>query len=327
MALHGGQCRFVERQRQIDPLQCGFAVNTLTLAADPFAAQPLGDRAGGAGAEERIEHHVTLVGGGEHHPVKQRLRLLRWVDLCAALLEPFLARTDRQHPVRTHLQFVVERLHQTVVEGVLGLLPHRAPDQRFVRVGKAGAFEIGHRVGLAPDHVVKDPEPHVLHHRAKAEDIVIAADHPDRAIGLQHPARLGQPLAAKLVIGRKAVELVPVIGHRINMAAIGARQVTAKLQVVGRIGENHVDTVGRQRAHRLDAIAIEDLPQGQIGPRDLISGAQPRLFPNQKLSHSAFKSPKVIHRVSPPVSHVKRKLAGILGIHGHQMVNTARNGT
>ena len=48
----------------------------VALDPDPVAAQPLGDRARCAGAEERIEHEVARLGGGEHDPVEQRLGLL-----------------------------------------------------------------------------------------------------------------------------------------------------------------------------------------------------------------------------------------------------------
>ena len=53
-----------------------------------------------------------------------------------------------------------------------------------MRVGEAGAFEIRHRVGLAPDDIVEDPITSILHSRADAEDIVVAANDPKRAIWL-----------------------------------------------------------------------------------------------------------------------------------------------
>src|SRR3546814_14960273 len=64
---------------------------------------------------------------------------------------------------------------------VARLFAHRRPDQRLVRVGEAGALEIGHRVRLAPHDVVEDPIAIVLERGADAENIVIAADHPDRS--------------------------------------------------------------------------------------------------------------------------------------------------
>ena len=77
------------------------------LAADPFAAQPLGDRTRRAGAEERVEHDVAFFGGRQQDAVKESLRFLGRVGLLAALFQALAARTDRQNPVRTHLEFVV----------------------------------------------------------------------------------------------------------------------------------------------------------------------------------------------------------------------------
>src|SRR3546814_13374140 len=57
-----------------------------------------------AGAEEGIEDHVAGVRAGEQDAIEQRLRLLRRVDLCPALLQPFLAAADRDQPVAAHLQ-------------------------------------------------------------------------------------------------------------------------------------------------------------------------------------------------------------------------------
>ena len=51
-----------------------------------------------------------------------------------------------------------------------------------MRVGEAGAFEIRHRVGLAPDDIVEDPITSILHSRAHAENIVVTANDPKRAI-------------------------------------------------------------------------------------------------------------------------------------------------
>src|SRR3546814_5431671 len=58
-----------------------------------------------------------------------------------------------------------------------------------MRVGEARALEIGHRIGLAPDDVVQDPESLVLQLRADTKDVVVAADHPQRTVILQDAAR------------------------------------------------------------------------------------------------------------------------------------------
>ncbi len=78
-------------------------------------------------------------------------------------------------------------------------------------VGETPTTEVGHRVGLAPDDVVENPEPEILQRRADTENIVIAADDPERAVGSQDAVHLGEPGAAELVIGRQVVELVPII--------------------------------------------------------------------------------------------------------------------
>ena len=261
LALHRGERAFVERQFLLDPLERGVAVIAFALAADPFAPQPFGHRAGGAGAEERIEHHVAALGGGEQHAVEQAFGLLRRVDLVPALLQPLRPVADRQHPVAAHLQFVVERLHRAVVEVILGLLALRTPQQRLMRIGEARAAEIGHRVRLAPDDVVEDPEAQVLQDRADAVDVVIAADDPQPAIGLEHALGLGQPFAGEIVVDLETVELVPVIGHRIDVAAIGPVEIAPELEVVGRVGEDEVHAGVGKRAHGGHAIAGEDLPQ------------------------------------------------------------------
>ena len=61
-----------------------------------------------------------------------------------------------------------------------------------MRVGEARAAEVRHRVRLAPDDVVEDPEVGVLEQRADAVDVVIAADHPDRAVVLEDAPRLAR---------------------------------------------------------------------------------------------------------------------------------------
>ncbi len=162
--------------------------------------------------------------GGKDHPMQQGLGLLGRVRLGAGrVLHPLFAGGQRQGPVGAHLQIVVGQLHGVVVEGVA---PRAArlggPDQGLVRVGEAGALEIRHRVGLAPDHVVQDPEAQVLERRADAEDVVVAADHPERAVILQHPAGGGQPFASETVVGRERGELVPVVIDRVDLGIVRA---------------------------------------------------------------------------------------------------------
>ena len=189
-----------------------------------MAAKPPGDGAGRARSEERVEHHVAGLGRSQHDARQQRFRLLRRMQLVAiVVLQPLAAGADRKQPVRAHLHVVVGGFQRIVVEGVaLGLLVARRPDQRLVRILEAAAAKIRHRIGLAPDDVVEDPEAEILHGGADPEDVVVGADHPDRAAGLEHPAHRQQPGAGEGVIGRKTVELVPVVVDRIDLRLVGA---------------------------------------------------------------------------------------------------------
>ena len=114
-------------------------IGRLALDADEAAAEPLRHRAGRAGAEERVEHDVARLGRGQQHPVQQRLGLLRRMRLLAVAVAAAAPAppAERDQPVAAHLQFVVERLHRLVVEGVARLARLGAPDQRLVRVGEA----------------------------------------------------------------------------------------------------------------------------------------------------------------------------------------------
>ena len=58
-----------------------------------------------------------------------------------------------------------------------------------------------------------------------------AADHPQPAVGLEHALGFGQPLAGEIVVDLETVELVPVIGHCIDMAAVGPVEIAAELHI------------------------------------------------------------------------------------------------
>jgi hypothetical protein len=72
-------------------------VGLVALDADEMAAQPLGGRAGGAGAEEGVQHDVAGPGRGQQHPVQQALGLLGRMGLVAVVvLDPLLAGAQGQ---------------------------------------------------------------------------------------------------------------------------------------------------------------------------------------------------------------------------------------
>ena len=69
---------------------------------------------------------------------------------------------------------------------------------------------------------------------------MIGADDPDRAIGLQHAPAFLEPSPAEAVVGGEIVELVPVVVHAIDAGVVGAQKLAAKLEIIGRVGENEI---------------------------------------------------------------------------------------
>ena len=231
---------------------------------------------------KRVQHDVAGRGAGQQHAVQQRLRLLGRMQLQPVLVaQPFRPGAQRQEPVAAHLDIIVQCLHRRVVETMPRVAPTRRPDQRLVRIGEPTAAEIRHRVGLAPDHVVQHPEPQVLQRGADAEDVVVGADHPQRAILAQQPAALGEPLAGEGVVGGEIGEAVPVLIHAVDQAVIRPAQFAAELQVVGRVGEHAMHRGRRQHAHELHAVAQHDLIERQFAddfhgaPGDGVAAALP----------------------------------------------------
>ena len=259
--------------------------------------QPSRHRAGGSRAEKRVEDNIAGLRAGQQDAIKQSLGLLRRVRFCPAALDAFLSAADRKAPVRPHLEFVVERLHRAVIERIFRAFTARCPDQRLVRIGEPRALEIGHRIGLAPDDIVQNPEARILQARTDAENIVIAADHPERAVRFQDAARFGQPCRSEGIISGEGIELVPVVIDGIDASALGPEQITPKLEIIGRIGKDHVDTGIGQRRHRRNAIIHDDPVKDKLcSGRD-----RPQLF-----HYTHYSSPFQQDMVSPSESHVKQ---------------------
>src|SRR3546814_15636675 len=75
-----------------------------------------------------------------------------------------------------------------------------------MRIGETRALEIGHGIGLAPDNVVKDPEAPILQRCSHPKNVVVAADYPDGAVGLQYAPRLLQPGMGEGVVSAQRIE-------------------------------------------------------------------------------------------------------------------------
>ncbi len=125
-----------------------------------------------------------------------------------------------------------------------------------MRICKTCAAKVGHRVRLPPNHIIHDPETQILKLRANPENIVIGADHPDGAIVFQNALCCSHPLMSELVIGFKARELIPLVSDAIDLALVGAGEITLQLKIVRRVCENEIDGFFRHRIHQFNAIAL-----------------------------------------------------------------------
>jgi hypothetical protein len=118
--------------------------------------------------------------------------------------------------------------------------------------------EIRHRIRLAPDHVVEDPEAKVLHDRADTEDVVIGADDPNGRRRFHHAPASRQPGLREIVVGREARELVPVVIDGIDARIVRALEIARELEIVRRVGEHEIDGRRREFRHSGDAIACKN---------------------------------------------------------------------
>ena len=118
--------------------------------------------------------------------MQQRFRLLRRVGFLALCIAQALAAgAERHQPVAAHLQIFVQPLHRVVIEGVARLRPLAAQIIVSWALVKRRPRKLGIGLDLTPDHVIQQPIIQILQDCAHAEDIVIAADHPDRAVILR----------------------------------------------------------------------------------------------------------------------------------------------
>src|SRR6516164_3560417 len=134
-----------------------------------------------------------------------------------------------------------------------------------MRIGEAPPPEIRHGVGLAPHHVVQHPEAEVLKDGTDAEDVVIAADHPERTFRLQHPAASAKPCGGEVVVCCKTSELVPFVVDAVDLLVVGPKQFVVDLEIVRRIGENEIDALLGEFCQLLHAVPDNDLVQRKLG--------------------------------------------------------------
>ena len=84
---------------------------------------------------------------------------------------------------------------------------------------------------------------------------MIRADDPDRACVFQHALTRAQPIPRELVICFEILELIPAVVDRVDFGEVGTMQLVAQLQVIRRVGEDHIHRVRGERAEDFNAIA------------------------------------------------------------------------
>src|SRR4029078_3837908 len=125
-------------------------------------------------------------------------------------------------------------------------------------IGEAAPAEIRHWVRLAPYYFVEHPEAQILQRSPDAEDVVIAADHPQASAGLQNASARFEPGAGELIVGCEATETVPVVVAAIDAGVVGPVELVVELKIVGGVGEDEIDGSFGQGAEDFDAITADD---------------------------------------------------------------------
>ncbi|CAH1671459.1 hypothetical protein CHELA1G11_13408 [Hyphomicrobiales bacterium] len=92
---------------------------------------------------------------------------------------------------------------------------------------------------------------------------MIGADDEQRAVLLENTAAGREPGTGERVIFGETIKLVPVVIDRIDETIVRSRQRTLKLQIIGRVGEDEIDAVGRKGIQGGNAIANQNLIDGK----------------------------------------------------------------
>src|SRR3546814_20819233 len=93
---------------------------------------------------------------------------------------------------------------------------------------------------LFPSTPLSVPAP-ILQRCSHPKNVVVAADYPDGAVGLQYAPRLLQPGMGEGVVSAQRIEFVPIIIDRIHAPALGPEQIAAELKIIRWVGKDHID--------------------------------------------------------------------------------------
>ena len=132
--------------------------------------------------------------------------------------------------------------HFLVVEDVFAFFVFRGPEDGLRRVREVTAAQIRRRIRLFPGDVVENLEPELLQGVADAENDVVRAGHPNRAVRLEHALTPPQPFGVELVVQFRSARDVPVAFiHLHHFARVIPHCGTAVRQEIRRVGKDGVE--------------------------------------------------------------------------------------
>lgn len=92
-------------------------------------------------------------------------------------------------------------------------------------IGETHAPEIGHRIILNPNQIIKDPKFEVLQNGSHAINIVVRSDHPQGAAILQDAPAGRKPQPGEMVVFIKVRKFIPIVFHSGDPGPVGTPEV------------------------------------------------------------------------------------------------------
>lgn len=100
-----------------------------------------------------------------------------------------------------HLRVAVHSLHQLIVEVVRHLLALSRPNHELGAEREVSARNVWRWIGLLPGDYVEDFVAKLGEVVGDAENVVVGAAYPNRAVVFQHAPSRREPLAVEIVVG------------------------------------------------------------------------------------------------------------------------------
>ena len=184
-------------------------------------------------------------------------------------------------PHRLHL-FSRDAAHFLVIEHVFAFLVFRGPQDGLRRVREVTATQVRGRIRLFPGDVVQNLVAELLQGVADAENDVVRAGHPNRAVRLEHALTPSQPFGVELVVQFRSARDVPIpfihLDHLARVAgdaAIGpafAQKLRPGRQEIRRIGKDGVEPAlgifGGDGVEQFEAVAVVKAEKWGFGGED-----------------------------------------------------------